>query len=400
MEGNPEKKRLTPAEWVLLWGGRLIIHICYRIPYPFLPEIARGLEVPLREAGFIVAVRSFMALGAAGVGYWGQRAGYFRWMLGAILLMIAGCLVISGSSGLWLAALGFACTGLAQMAFSPAVQAYVSESVPYSQRGRAIGVAESTWAGSWFIGIPLAGILIARLGWRSPFLIIAVLGVLLAILAYKIRDRLDGRRTPPMAGDSPAGSTTGSYRQTLLKAAPVLAMSFFMVLGNETMMIVYGAWLEKSFHFKVESLGLFSAMFGFAELFGELMVATIADRLGKRRCILVGLCALAIAYPLLYRCGGSIPAAMAGLITVFFFFEFAIVSTFTFVSEFAPGERGQMLAANYSFAVGGRLVGALIGPWLWEMGGGLFYNGLSAGGCGLLAILLLFRAAGRGGWSD
>jgi predicted MFS family arabinose efflux permease len=165
-----------------------------------------------------------------------------------------------------------------------------------------------------------------------------------------------------------------------------------MLFANENMVIVYGAWLEEQFHLKVQTLGLFSILVGVAELAGELTVIFLVDKIGKRRAIFGGLVLTGLSYMALPFCQGSIYIAIAGLVCMFYVFEFTVVSVFPYVSELVPSERGKWLAFNYSALVVGRLCGALTGPWLWQKTPNIFVLAMLSLLAQVMAIFLLVIA--------
>jgi predicted MFS family arabinose efflux permease len=175
----------------------------------------------------------------------------------------------------------------------------------------------------------------------------------------------------------------------------ILGVSLLMIFANENMVIVYGAWLEEQFHLRVQALGLFSILVGVAELGGELTVVALVDRIGKRRAILGGLVLTGLSYVALPFCQGSIYIALAGLVCMFYVFEFTIVSIFPYVSELVPSARGKWLAFNYSALVVGRLCGALTGPWLWQRTPNIVTIVILSLIAQLLAILLLLHSTKR-----
>jgi predicted MFS family arabinose efflux permease len=60
---------------------------------------------------------------------------------------------------------------------------------------------------------------------------------------------------------------------------------------------------------------------------------------------------------------------MAGLFLVFLAFEFTIVTSFSLSTELLPGARATMMAGFYASAGVGRMIGVLLGGWLWQLGG-------------------------------
>jgi predicted MFS family arabinose efflux permease len=69
-------------------------------------------------------------------------------------------------------------SGLAKSIFDPSLQAYISQLVPYEKRGKIIGVTEFSWVVSTLVGIPLAGVIIEKFSWKTPFFIIGCLSLI------------------------------------------------------------------------------------------------------------------------------------------------------------------------------------------------------------------------------
>ena len=157
-------------------------------------------------------------------------------------------------------------------------------------------------------------------------------------------------------------------------------------------MIVYGAWMETQFGLNFQSLGLFSMLMGITEFSAEITVALTVDRLGKKRGLALGIVGTALSYAALSQVGRSLSLAMGCLMAMAFCLEFSVVSSFPYISELQPSKRGQWLAANYSLLIAGRVLGALVGPLLWERFGSLEPVALlSLLGNGM-ALLLLAKA--------
>ncbi|UCG14621.1 MAG: MFS transporter [Deltaproteobacteria bacterium] len=377
--------------WIVVLFSRLILNLGVRVTYPFLPAIARGLGISFEHAGLLVAARHFMGLTAAFWGILSERKGYLRGMLLGLSALLVGALVVSVSRSFSLALIGFMLIGIAKPVYDPSVQAYASERVPYSKRARALGILESAWAGSWLLGIPLSGILIAHFGWQSPFVVIA--GA--ALVAIMCTSQLpDVTRTIPDPSDTSNPTAVRPNGAASMEGKPffILGVSFLMLFANENMVIVYGAWLEEQFHLQVQELGLFSMLVGMAELGGELTVVAVVDRIGKRRAILGGLTLTGLSYLILPFCRGSLFLAFAGLVWMFYLFEFTVVSVFPYVSELVPSERGKWLAFNFSALVVGRMAGALSGPWLWQKNSSLHTLATLSLLAQILAVFLLLWA--------
>jgi len=148
--------------------------------------------------------------------------------------------------------------------------------------------------------------------------------------------------------------------------------------------------MEDAFGLKVTALGAASAVIGIAELAGEGSVAGFVDRLGKRRAVGLGIALNALACLLLPALGVSIGGALVGLFLFFVTFEFAVVSAIPLMTELLPGARATLMAWNVAAFAGGRMLGSLIGPQLFNLG--LLANSATAAVFDVfaLAALLLF----------
>ena len=351
--------------WFVVIFSRVTLNLAVRVTYPFLPAIARGLGISFERAGLLVAARHLVGLTGALWGLLSEKKGYAWGMIFGLSALFLGSLTVSVSRTFSLALLGFVLIGVSKPVYDPNVQAFASSRIPYSKRARALGILESSWAGSWLIGIPLSGLLIAHFGWQSPFVLISGAS-LLAILATKSLQEVNQANPNDKESASQVVSSTGEAVDVGARPSLILGVSLLMVFANENLVMVYGAWLEQQFNLQVQTLGLYSILVGLAELGGEFTVVFLVDRFGKRRAILTGLVLTGLSYLALPFCQGSIFFAFVGLVVMFYLFEFTIVSIFPYVSELVPAERGKWFAFNFSALVVGRMAGALLGPWLWQ----------------------------------
>jgi predicted MFS family arabinose efflux permease len=242
----PDLRADSPRTLAILLLSRLALNLQFRVVYPFLPAIARGLGVPLETASLLLAVRSLTGVAAPLYGLAGDRWGRRRMMLAGLGALVAGALAVAVSPEFGVALVAFALLGFSTASFVPAAQAYLGDNVPYERRGRVLGLLELAWGLSWLVGVPLSGFAIAGLGWRAPFWVIAGLGLLaLAALLAGCRGCGAGRAVP---------SAGGRIRWAMV--APALAVNCLLVAANENVFVVYGAWLESRFGLAVTAIGL------------------------------------------------------------------------------------------------------------------------------------------------
>jgi predicted MFS family arabinose efflux permease len=372
---------------------RLVLNTARRFAYPFAPALSRGLGVSLTAITSLIAVNQATSILGLFFGPVADRLGYRLMMQAGMALLVVG--MFAGGFlpfyGVILVALFLA--GLGKSMFDPALQAFVGERVPFHRRGMVIGFLEFSWAGSTLLGIPAIALLIDRLGWRAPFFVMGGFG-LLGILVLKVLIAKDKPKEPP------------KHSRVLFKdawhpllreraARGALLYSFLVSVANDNLFVVYGAWLEKRFSLSIVALGLGTAVIGIAELIGESMTATLADRLGLKRSLLGGLAVCLICYGILPYLGQTLGMALLGLFLIFLSFEFMIVTSLSLFTELLPAARATMMASSLAAAGIGRVMGALIGGPIW-LAGGIYVTSLVSAVLSGLALVALFW--GLRGW--
>lgn len=382
------------AQLAIILVARTILNTAHRIVYPFLPAIARGLGLSVAAAGSLVTARFVAGLVAPFLGPWTDRQPRRRIMQVSLAIFALAAVLMAVSRSLGLAVLAFALFGLSKVLYDPAVHAYMGDTVPYDRRAWAVGTVELAWSGGWLLGVPATGFLIERFGWRSPWVAIAVLGLLSVGLT-----RISLPPGRPAAGAPGGGSVLRSLLPTwrsLLRRRPVLVLlgtSVLIMASIEIPFIVYGAWLESSFGLSLSTLGLASIAIGAVEAVAEFGTTVITDRLGKRRSVLMGLVCLGGSLLLLpVLAGMGLVVAMSGLVMAVLCFEFSIVSLLPLATELVPEARASLLSLNIMAISVGRMVGATSGGWLWEWRPeGIAAQAAAGAGCALAAALLLWR---------
>jgi MFS transporter, DHA1 family, inner membrane transport protein len=354
------------AQLAFAVGARSVSNTAYRMVYPFLPVFARAFGVDLATMSLALSARSASgALGPLIAPFTDRRGRRFGLSLGLGLFTSGAFLAFVGPGFEVFAAALFLMT-VGKYVIDPSVLAHLSDLVPYARRGRALALTEISWSLAFILGVPAAGFLIGRFGWRSPFLALAILGLAGLIVA----------RTFPAGGRAagaadPAG--TGhrqSYRAVFRSPAALSGMAVILAvaMSNELVNFVFGVWLEDSFGLKLAALGAAAAAIGIAEFGGEGLVAVTVDRLGKMNALMIGLAANAAAAVILPLAGKSMATALIGLALFYLTFEYTVVSMLPVMSEILPQARATLLAfyaASFSL---GRALGSLASPLFYALG--------------------------------
>lgn len=383
-----EQNSLIPAprlglQLVAATFARTVINTAQRMVYPFLPVLSRGLGVPLEALTAILSLRSALGLTAPLFGSLPERFGKRNGLLIAMAIFVIGLSIVGIFPNLYTVCLAILLVIITKFIFDPALQAYLSERTPYSRRGLVIGLTEFGWSGAVLIGVPIVGYLINLGSWYSGYLPIALMGLLAGLwIAVAIPADAPTPTHPDHAGFAKALTV---LRHPVVVAA--LGTEVLLSAANESFSVIYGQWLENAFALNVVELGLTTVIIGVAELIAEGGVAGLADRLGKRRTVAIGMALSALSYFVLPLISQQLNGALVGIFFVYLTFEFAIVASLPLISELLPERRNAVMSTSIASQSAGRMVGALLGGFLFQFGFG--WNGVVAGVMTLLGIPLI-----------
>ena len=409
--GGPDRLVWSPNTRRAVVGlvvGRIGVNGGIRVVYPFLPVLADTLQVSFATLALLVASRSLAGLAGPLVATAVTPRRTRALLLTGLLLTGAGALVVVAAAevdgGVRVAVLlvGFAATGVARPLFDLPLQAWVAAHVPVARRGRAIGVIELGWALSLAATVPLAGLLIPRWGWSSPFLLVVALTVVGAAAVWRAVPRESSRTPAPPPGlRGPARRAAARRRTSWIPAGPaVCGAAALTVAAGELLLVVYGPWLAGNFGLSVPSIALTALLIVAAELTGEVAAAAVADRVGLCRTVFVALAASAAVYATLGTIGHATLAALA--IAVWFVtFEVTVVVLVALASAVPTGgrNRARLLGALMAAVAAGNALGAAVAPALFAAGG-VGAAGGAAAGLALTAGAVLFAGSRRGRLPD
>jgi predicted MFS family arabinose efflux permease len=364
--------------------SKFLFNITRRLIYPFAPEFARGLNVDLSAITSVIAVHQATSLlGPIGASF-ADRYGYRLLMLFSMALLTIGTFAAGLIPFYSLFVICIFITGFAKSIFDPSLQAFIGNFVSFEKRGQIIGITELAWAGSTLIGIPISGVIIERFSWQTPFFIIAGLSLICFLIILKIMPK-DKKKYQP----SKTKTLTISNWKTIIKEKKVmgvLSFVFFMCLGNDNLFVIYGAWLEKSYHLSLAAIGFGTIIIGFSEILGSGCTVFFSDRIGLKKSVIIGVSLCSGAYFLLPVLDTGLGYVITGLFLVFFTFEFTIVTAMSLSTELMPKLRASTMAAFFATAGIGRVSGAFLGGMIWS-NFGLIPICLISGFCTLAALI-------------
>lgn len=378
--------------------ARLAVTGGIRVVYPFVTVIAAGLGMSVQGLALLVASRALAGLAGPAVARLVWPARRRRLMLASELLVAVGCVLIVTSASApatvrtLLVALGFIATGLARPLFDLPMQTWVRAHVGVGDRGRALGLTELGWALSLAVTVPVAGVLIERTDWRSPFLLVVAMAAAGAVALVLTVPAGDPEGVTP---DDGIGSVTPAplsrpRRRRVPTATAIGVGTALAVAAAESLLMVHGTWLTADFGMTVSQVGASTMFIVAAELLGEGVVITLADRVGLERTLFRALLASAVVYGGLGLVGNRIGPALAATGVLFVAFEVTIVVLIA-LATVSTDDRAGLLGTLMAAVACGNAAGAVAGPLLFAQGGIALSGGVSATAAAA-AVVVLWRA--------
>ncbi|MBN1880916.1 MAG: MFS transporter [Deltaproteobacteria bacterium] len=178
--------------------------------------------------------------------------------------------------------------GVGEAGFAPGGVAYVSGSFPEKNRSKVVGVFNLGAPLGTIAGLVIAGYVAEAdlwgLGWRAPFYLFAVPGIILGILVLFTRDYpTDSRKTYRIDGQD--RGVTGAILWML--RTPTLLFSYLGVAAMSFVGAALGHWLPTYFvRSRGIEVGAASLLMGgiiAASVFGPILGGAVADRWRQKK---------------------------------------------------------------------------------------------------------------------
>ncbi len=347
------------AQLAVAWLTMFVVGSDLFVVSPLLPLISADYAAPPAAAGLSVTVFAVTyMLSAPALGRLADRVGRGR-VLTCCLCAFAAANLLTAIAGdfAWLLATRVV-AGAAAAGVSPSVYALTGSSAPPERRATRLAIVVSGLLMSLSFGTPIGLLIAGSLGWSIVFATLAALSLLLAWANKRVWHDLPAAK----------GRATAAHRLTATVLAARLTPT---VLWSSALYAVYtyiGEGLSAS-GYSTEQIAEIILFYGCGAIAGSLIGGRLADRLGARLTISIGLSGLSSCLLLLL-------VALHLGVTVGCAFGLASLSAQLFfpaqqlrLADQFPGNRAVVLAWNNSALFLGISLGSLIGGQAVALGG-------------------------------
>ena len=322
-----------------------------RFAPPFIATIASDLDVSLTTLGTAIAIGELVGLSGPVITRIAGRLSRRSTMSFGLLGIALGAAVSATAAAAPQFTVGLAMMTVSKIVFDLGIIAWITDRVPYVQLGRVVGLTETSWAGSLFVGVMLMGLLTGLSSWRWGYVLAIVAIVALTSL---VRGRLPVEPRPARVARS---ADKGSVK--LGAGWLVIVGTLALTASAQTMFVTFGKWLENDFGFSATRLALVVFGLGAVELLAASSTVRFADRWGKQRSTMFGALAMVPAAVLLALLNANVALGLIALAAYICAFEFSIVATLSLASSLVPGRPSTGLGYMVAAATLGR---ALMAP--------------------------------------
>lgn len=331
-----------------------------------LPQIISALHMTKSTAGLLNALMLVATgLGSLAFGLFADRFGRKRALIYSILTFTTVTFLSGLATGVAALAVCRFVVGLGMGGEWASGTALVAESWPSDRRARAMGIVQSGYAIGYALAAIMTGLLAPLLTWRGVFF----LGLLPALFTLWLRKNVNEPAIwKEHAQQSPltCEEKWKLWRAALPRLLALLGMNTFGLFAWWGLFSWVPAYLalpvaQGGRSFQALGTVTFVVLLSLVGMVpGYLFFGGIADRIGRKRSVILYLCAAALCVPLFAAARQPAFILVCGCITAFFGSGF-FVGSGTLASELFPTKiRAVALGASYNV---GRAISALA-PWL------------------------------------
>lgn len=360
---------------------------------PFLPTLQRAFGATTAQLTTALGVAEMAGLSTVLVGRQLDRGRERAVMIAALLVVSAsGLVALVGTLASFAVSAVLLILGVAN--FTVAGHAWISHRVDYRWRARAIGVFETSWALALLVGAPVVALLIDGLGWRAPFVAVALATAgAAALVAWTLPAHRPGKGEPDAGDRRRDGSGDRADAPLTRHAWLVMSGSALLAAAGLSIFVVSGSWLDEAFGVGTGGLGVIAMTFGAFELAASTSTAAFADRLGKRRGTTGGVVLVGVGLAVMLV-AESLVLGVTGLLVFLFGFEFGFVTSLSLVSEATPGARGRTLAIGNGVGTVARGTATIASGWLFGAHG-ITGSAVLSASCASVAFVLFVASGSR-----
>jgi len=358
------------------WITLFLMGIDLYVVSPLLPFISEAYNVSSAMTGWMVTVFAVTyACFAPFFGWLSDKNGRRTFItFGLFLFVISNILTAFAPSFFWLI-ISRILAGLSVASITPLIYAIIGDIAPPNRTGTWLSIVVSGHLTALWAGAPFGTVLEHFLGWRSVFILMAIVGAILAVVNYKTWKYV-------AKGNSKRNPLVGNF----LRILGSVSVTTIWAISMYALYVYLGAALYSENRFSSVEIAFAITFYGIGAVIGSLTSGQLTTKFGENKISKVTL----ILLTLTFICLGIFFTWGKGI--YFFLFLWSLVGYAGFTSYQArlaaeyPNERGFVMAWNNTALYIGITLGSMIGGFVISEWGYLYLPYV----CGIAALLSFF----------
>lgn len=321
---------------------------------PLLPFISETYKVSPATTGWMVTIFAITyAFSAPFFGWLSDKKGRRTFItFGLLLFTISNALTACAPSFSWLIASRIL-VGLSVASITPLIYAIIGDIAPQKRRGTWLSIVVSGHLTALWAGAPFGTLLEYLFGWRSVFVVMAILGAILTVVNFKTWDSIPK-----------SDITRKLFEGNLLRILGSVSVTAIWAISMYTLYVYLGAALYSENAFSSSEIALAVTFYGVGAILGSITSGQLTDKYGEwkvSKATLIFLIVILICLGIFFSYGDWV---------YFFLLLWALVGYAGFTSYQArlaveyPKERGIVMAWNNTALYMGITVGSMIGGYV------------------------------------
>ncbi len=250
---------------------------------PLAPMLMRTFDLSVVQFGLLISAYTFMGaissiIAATVIDRFDRR----RVVLVFFAAFIIATMLCAVAPTYQLLLLARGLSGVFGGVLGALVHVYIADCFAYERRGRATGTVTAAFSVATVLGVPISLLLVnhTELGWRAPFIVVAMLATVFWWMAYKAIPSIPTRIT-----DQRWSKTLVPMKQVLSHANHwrAFAYMFLLVMGGFTVIPYITLYSTVNLNFPETLLPLLYLSGGAFTFFTSQWIGKLADKHGKAR---------------------------------------------------------------------------------------------------------------------
>jgi len=336
------------------WITMFLVGIDLFVVSPLLPIISETYHINTATTGWMVTAFSVTYACFIPIFGWlsdkhGRRAFI---IFGLVLFVISSLLTAYAPSFLWLI-VSRILAGLSVASITPVIYAIISDIAPPNRRGTWLSITVSGHISALVAGAPLGALIEQYFGWRAVFVLLAIIGVILAVVNFRMWRTVQK-----------SNSIMNLFEGHILRIIGSVSVTTTWGISMYGLYVYLGAALYAENMFSSAEVAIAITFYGVGAVIGSLTGGQLTDRFGENKIS-------KITFSLLILSLVSIGMMFTIANWIYFLlFIWALVGYTAFTSYKArlaieyPNERGVAMAWNMTALYVGITFGSFIGGYV------------------------------------